>query len=95
MTPRRGYQLAKELLQEHFGNKYRIAAAYIDKALAWPVVKADDVRALQDFSSLFVRLLQRIGGTAMYARTRHANQHERHGDKVSIQIQRKMEDIAA
>lgn len=34
MVPDRGYQLAKELLYEHFGNEYRIAAAYIEKALA-------------------------------------------------------------
>lgn len=54
MIPDRGYQLAKELLQEHFGNEYRIAAVYMEKALAWPAVRAEDVRALQAFS-LFLR----------------------------------------
>lgn len=50
----RSYQVAKELCQEQFGNEYRIAAAYTDKALAWLLVKAEDVKALQAFS-VFVR----------------------------------------
>ena len=54
VIPNRGYDLAKELLQEHFGNQYKIGAAYIEKALAWPAVKAEDVGALQAFS-LFLR----------------------------------------
>lgn len=54
MTPDRGYQLVKELLHEHFGNEYRIAAAYIEKALARPTVKSEDVKSRQAFS-LFLR----------------------------------------
>ena len=54
IIPDRGYQLAKELLHEHFGNEYSIAAAYIEKALAWPTVKSEDVKSLQAFS-LFLR----------------------------------------
>lgn len=54
MIPERGYQLPKELLHEHFGNEYRIAAAYIEKALLWPTVKSEDVKSLQAFS-LFLR----------------------------------------
>lgn len=50
MIPDRGYNLAKELLQEHFGNEYKIAAAYIEKALVWPAVKSEDLKALQAYS---------------------------------------------
>lgn len=34
MTPERGYTVAKSLLQEHFGNSYKVAAAYMERALA-------------------------------------------------------------
>lgn len=54
MIPERGYNLAKELLREHFGNEYKIAASYIERALAWPNVRSEDVKSLQAFS-LFLR----------------------------------------
>lgn len=34
MAPERGYAVAKALLYEHFGNQYKIANAYMQKALA-------------------------------------------------------------
>ena len=54
MTPQQGYERAKELLIEHFGNEYTIATAYMDKAFGWPAIKTDDVKALQEFA-LFLR----------------------------------------
>ncbi len=54
MAPEDGFAQAKQLLQEHFGNEYKIATAYIEKVLAWPVIKVEDVNALQGFS-LFLR----------------------------------------
>lgn len=41
-----GYGEARKLLKEHFGNEYHISVAYIDKALNWPTIKADDGEAL-------------------------------------------------
>lgn len=54
MAPERGYITAKCLLEEHFENKYRIATAYIAKALAWPMIKSEDANALQA-DALFLR----------------------------------------
>ena len=54
MNPARGYQKAKALLGEHFGNEYRIACAYIEKLLGWPSIKSEDSKALRDFA-LFLR----------------------------------------
>lgn len=50
MDPDKGYCKAKKLLKEHFGNKYRISVAYINKALSWPTVKADDGEALNSLA---------------------------------------------
>lgn len=54
MAPEHGYIMAKGLLQEHFANEYKISTAYIDKALAWPSIKSEDVKALQAYA-LFLR----------------------------------------
>ena len=54
MAADRGYYKAKSLLEEHFGNEQRIASAYMDKALSWPVIKAEDIKALQAYG-LFLR----------------------------------------
>lgn len=50
MSPERGFEAAKALLQDHFGNKTKITAAYIEKVLNWPVVKAENVSLLQDYA---------------------------------------------
>ena len=50
MTPEYGYAKAKQLLCEHFGSKYKIAVAYIERALSWPIIKTEDVSALQAYS---------------------------------------------
>ena len=54
MNPERGFSVAKELLQEHFGNPYKIAAAYMEKALAWEMIKSEDTKSLQTYC-LFLR----------------------------------------
>lgn len=54
MAPERGYTVARELLQEYFGNPYKIATAYMEKALTWQTIKTEDVESLQAYS-LFLR----------------------------------------
>ena len=50
MQPDKGYAEAKRLLKKRFGDDYRIATAYIDKALSWPSIKVEDPEALKGFS---------------------------------------------
>ncbi|XP_062417298.1 uncharacterized protein LOC134126995 [Pungitius pungitius] len=48
MSAERGFETAKALLREHFGNETKITAAYMEKVLNWPVVKPEGVLFLQD-----------------------------------------------
>lgn len=50
MDPKQGYPEAKRLLKERFGDKYKISMAYLDKALNWPTIKADDSKALESYA---------------------------------------------
>lgn len=54
MASERGYAVAKDLLREHFGNQYKTATAYMERALAWQSIKSEDVKTLQAYS-LFLR----------------------------------------
>ena len=47
MAPQQGFERAKALLREHFGNEYTIATAYMDKAFGWPAIKSDDVKTIR------------------------------------------------
>lgn len=52
LPPARGYFRAKALLQEHFGDPFKVASAYMDKVLSWPLIKGEDLKALQAYSLL-------------------------------------------
>ncbi|KAK0155426.1 hypothetical protein N1851_002228 [Merluccius polli] len=49
MSPERGYEKAKALLQEHYGDEFKICSAYMTKALEWPPIKAEDLNAFVIF----------------------------------------------
>lgn len=50
MDARRGYSEAMQLLKKHFGDEMKIANAYLDKALNWTVIKADDGKSLHAYA---------------------------------------------
>lgn len=50
MSPQQGYTEAMKLLQYHYGNEIKIATAYLNRAVNWPQVKADDAKALHSYS---------------------------------------------
>lgn len=61
LPPSHGYTKAKSLLQEHFGDPYKVASAYMDKVLLWPMVKAEDVSALRAYSLLLQECCNSMG----------------------------------
>ena len=46
-----GYPEAKALLQEKYGDPYKISNSYIKKASDWPMIQAGDNSALDEFST--------------------------------------------
>lgn len=45
---------AMKLLQNQYGNKIKIAAVYMDKALQWPQIKPEDGKLLNSFSLFLI-----------------------------------------
>lgn len=50
MSTQQGYNEAIKLLTYHYGNEQKIAVAYVDKAVKWPYIKADDAKSVHSFS---------------------------------------------
>lgn len=50
MAPERGYGTAKTMLKQQFGEDYFVSAAYMEKVLGWPMIRYDDITALQDYA---------------------------------------------
>ncbi|XP_048854640.1 hexokinase-4-like [Brienomyrus brachyistius] len=62
MRPDEGYREAKRLLQQHYGDALRIATAYMNNALEWPQIKAEDRK---DFDIDIVAVINDTVGTMM------------------------------
>lgn len=51
INPEPGYIRAKALLKEHFRDEQKVTSAYMDKALSWPPIKAEDVKSCWNTAS--------------------------------------------
>nr|XP_055059768.1 uncharacterized protein LOC129443292 [Misgurnus anguillicaudatus] len=54
MAPERGYDTAKAMLKQQFGEDYLVSAAYMKKVLGCPMIKYENITALQEYA-LFLR----------------------------------------
>lgn len=54
MRADKGYREARRLLQQHYGDELQIATAYINKALEWPPIKAEDRKALNAYALFLI-----------------------------------------
>lgn len=50
MPPDKGYKEAKEQLEWHYGNKIKITSAFMDKAVKWPAIRAEDAAGLRSYA---------------------------------------------
>lgn len=49
-NPRLGYEKARRLLEEEYGNEFKIANAYIAKLEQWPNIRSNDAKGMSDLS---------------------------------------------
>ena len=60
LDARKGYQAALDELQERYGNDEVIANALIQRALGWPIVKADSCKGLDEFAIFLTECLNAV-----------------------------------
>jgi len=61
MPSERGYKEARRLLQKHYGNELKIANAYMEKALNWPIMKLEDGKALNAYALFLIGCKNTMG----------------------------------
>ena len=62
INPEEGYTAARKLLDEEYGNSYKISVAFMNKLLSWPKIVEGDARGLKQFSFYLTKCLH-----AMYS----------------------------
>ena len=63
MKPEEGYQEARTLLKDRYGQSYSIATAYVERLTNGPPIKAEDSVALRRFSVLLTGCTKTLGDT--------------------------------
>lgn len=93
MEPNQGFNKAKQLLQQHYGNDILIASAYQEKALNWPTLKSEDRPALREYASF----MRGCGNATTDTEAEWYEQYIPHANsclKTSIQAERKWRSVA-
>jgi hypothetical protein len=49
-NPSAAFASARQLLEEEFGNEFKVSNAYLDKLRKWPAIRSEDAKAFEDFS---------------------------------------------
>ena len=52
--PAKSYEAAKNILNKHYGNEFKISSAYLKKIEDFPAIKNEDGEALEDFALLLL-----------------------------------------
>ena len=52
MNAEAGFLKARKLLESNFGQKHKIAMAYVDKVTNGPFIRTEDSKALESFATL-------------------------------------------
>lgn len=56
-----GYEEAKRLLKKHYGDEYKIAMAYVEKALSWQTIQAENAEGLLGYSVFLAGCCKTLG----------------------------------
>jgi hypothetical protein len=57
-----GYTEARRLLEAEYGHPYKLSMHFVKKIQEWPIVKADDAKALKAFSHFLIKAEHALSG---------------------------------
>jgi len=72
MDPAFGYTEARRLLDVEYGDPFKVATAYVNKATAWPAVKHDDNIGLKQLSYFLTKCRNAMQGVSHLSVLNHA-----------------------
>lgn len=94
MAPDECYRKARDLLEQRFGQKHKIAMAYVDKVITAPPIKVDDGNALEDFSILLSSCKNSLEAMGYLTKIENPDCMHKIVDRLPHKLQDRWRDIA-
>ncbi|KAK3698421.1 hypothetical protein QZH41_001197 [Actinostola sp. cb2023] len=94
MDVNEGYQEARRLLKERYGQSYKIAAAYVNRLTEGQPIKAESVEALQRFSILLTSCKNALQDIGYLSKVENPDSLKRIIDRLPFGLRLKWRDIA-
>ena len=94
MNPEAGYKRARELLDEKFGQRHRLAMAYVDRVLSAESLKNEDVAGLENFSILLASCKNSLKAIGYLNKIENPESMRRIIEKLPFKLQERWRDVA-
>ena len=94
MRPDEGYQEARRLLKERYGQGYKIASAYITRVTNGPPIKNEDGHALQKFSVLLTSCKNTLKEIGYLNKIENQDSLQKVVERLPFQLRQRWRDVA-
>ena len=92
MQPEEGYREARRLLKERFGQKYKIAAAHVQRLIDGPPIKSEDGDELQRFSIQLVSCVNTLNEIGYLGKLDNPNNLKKIVDRLPYPLRARWRD---
>ena len=94
MRPDEGYQEARRLLKERYGQSYKIASAYVTRVTNGPPIKNEDGPALEKFSVLLTSCKNTLKEIGCLNKIENPDSLQRVVERLPYQLRQRWRDVA-
>ena len=94
MQPDEGYQEARRLLKARYGQKYKIATAYVNRVTNGAPIKHEDGEALQKFSVLLTSCKNTLKEIGCLSKIENPDSLQRVVERLPFQLRQRWRDVA-
>lgn len=94
MEPREGYAKARSLLEEKYGQKYKIAMAHVERLVKGPPIKSEDADALEGFSILLTSCFNTLKAINHLNKIENPDIMKKIIERLPYKLQERWRDVA-
>lgn len=94
MEPKKGYQRAREMLEEKFGDKYKITESYISKLMDWPVIKSEQSEELESLSIYMISCANMMEDVSQMSSLDHVDNLQKIVAKLPYELRKKWRGVS-
>ncbi|KAK3728346.1 hypothetical protein QZH41_002175 [Actinostola sp. cb2023] len=94
MDPNAGYSEARKLLNVKFGQRHKIAMAYVDKVVSGPIIKPEDSDALEGFAIQLISCKNSLKAINYISKIENPECMKRMIQRLPTRLQERWRDVA-